>query len=70
MKVVDVLSYCACAQIGDAMAENPGYLQVRRIDAAREISATIAKSQNHFMLDADTLLLNLGQHSSLVSGTQ
>jgi len=56
--------------IGDAMAENPGYLQIRRIDAAREISATIAKSQNHVMLDADTLLLNLGQHSSLVSGTQ
>merc|ERR1712166_916339 len=55
--------------IGDAMAENPGYLQVRRIDAAREISATIAKSQNHVMLDADTLLLNLGQHSSLVSGS-
>lgn len=55
--------------IGDAMAENPGYLQLRRIDAAREIATTISKSQNHVMLDADTLLLNLGQHSDLVSGT-
>merc|ERR1719310_662501 len=32
--------------IGDAMHENPGYLQLRRIDAAREISNTISKSQN------------------------
>lgn len=55
--------------IGDAMAQNPGYLQLRRIDAAREIASTIAKSQNHVMLDADTLLLNLGSHSADVSGT-
>merc|ERR1712070_442215 len=50
--------------IGDAMRENPGYLQLRRIDAARDISSTISKSQNSVMLDADTLLLNLGSHSS------
>jgi prohibitin 2 len=49
--------------IGDAMKENPGYLQLRRIDAAKEISNTISKSQNSVMLDADTLLLNLGSHS-------
>merc|ERR1712070_1144662 len=55
--------------IGDAMAQNPGYLQLRRIDAAREIASTISKSQNHVMLDADTLLLNLGSHSADVSGT-
>eukprot|EP00658_Telonema_sp_P-2_P010406 TRINITY_DN13926_c0_g1_i3.p1 TRINITY_DN13926_c0_g1~~TRINITY_DN13926_c0_g1_i3.p1 ORF type:complete len:331 (+),score=94.93 TRINITY_DN13926_c0_g1_i3:97-1089(+) len=50
--------------IGEAMQKNPGYLQLRRIDAARDISATIAKSQNSVMLDADTLLLNLGSHST------
>lgn len=54
--------------IGDAMRENPGYLQLRRIDAARDISSTISKSQNSVMLDADTLLLNLGSHSSSIGG--
>lgn len=49
--------------IGDAMKNNPGYLQLRRIDAARDISTTISKSQNSVMLDADTLLLNLGSHT-------
>ena len=52
--------------IGDAMRENPGYLQLRRIDAARDISNTISKSQNSVMLDADTLLLNLGTHSTSI----
>jgi len=51
--------------IGEAMQNNPGYLQLRRIDAARDISTTISKSQNTVMLDADTLLLNLGSHSQV-----
>merc|ERR1712085_7727 len=50
--------------IGEAMQNNPGYLQLRRIDAARDISTTISKGQNAVMLDADTLLLNLNSHAS------
>lgn len=56
-------------QVGDAMAENPGFLQLRRIEAAREISQVVAKSANTVFLDAGTLLLNLGSHSEDISGS-
>jgi len=45
--------------IGSSIKENPGFLQLRRIDAAREISATISNSANKVYLTADSLLLNL-----------
>lgn len=53
--------------IGDAMKDNPGYLQLRRIEAARDISTTISKSANNTYLDAGTLLLNLGGHEDGIS---
>lgn len=56
--------------IGDAMKDNPGYLQLRRIEAARDISTTISKSANNTYLDAGTLLLNLGGHEDGISGTK
>eukprot|EP00179_Madagascaria_erythrocladioides_P005384 CAMPEP_0198317146 /NCGR_PEP_ID=MMETSP1450-20131203/6734_1 /TAXON_ID=753684 ORGANISM="Madagascaria erythrocladiodes, Strain CCMP3234" /NCGR_SAMPLE_ID=MMETSP1450 /ASSEMBLY_ACC=CAM_ASM_001115 /LENGTH=304 /DNA_ID=CAMNT_0044020329 /DNA_START=58 /DNA_END=972 /DNA_ORIENTATION=+ len=46
--------------IGDAMRDNPGFIQLRRIEAAREIAGTISQSQNRVYLNADTLQLNLG----------
>jgi len=55
--------------IGDAMKNNPGYLQLRRIEAARDISVTVSKSANNTYLDASTLLLNLGAHEDGISGT-
>lgn len=58
----------AATRIGDAMKENPGFLQLRRIEAARDISQVVSKSANHIYLDAGTLLLNLGGHSSEVDG--
>lgn len=45
--------------IGKAVAENPGFLNLRKIDAAREIAATIANSQNRVFLDANSLLLDV-----------
>jgi len=45
--------------IGEAIASNPAFLTLRRIEAARSIAATIANSQNRVMLSADSLLLNL-----------
>merc|ERR1711990_677632 len=57
----------AATQIGDAMKENPGFLQLRRIEAARDIANTVSKSANTVFLDASTLLLNLGSHSAEVS---
>ena len=41
------------------MAENSVYLQLKRIQAAREISKVLGVSQNKVYLDAETLLLNL-----------
>jgi prohibitin 2 len=45
--------------IGEAIAQNPGFLQLRRIDAAREIANTVANSTNRVFLDSDQLLLNV-----------
>lgn len=46
--------------IGDAMRDNPAFIQLRRIEAAREIATTVQRSSNRVYLDADTLQLNLG----------
>ncbi len=45
--------------IGKAIASNPGFVQLRRIDAAKDIAHTIAKSHNTVYLSADSLLLNM-----------
>ncbi|KAI9032100.1 prohibitin-2 [Hyaloraphidium curvatum] len=44
--------------IGEAVKSNPGFLQLRRIETAREIAQTIAGSTNRVFLDSDALLLN------------
>jgi len=46
--------------IGEAIQQNPAFLTLRRIEAAREIAKTVAASQNRVYLPADTLLLTLG----------
>lgn len=45
--------------IGQAVKSNPGFVQLRRIDAAKEIATTVSKSANTVFLSADNLLLNL-----------
>ena len=45
--------------IGKAIANNPGFIELRKIDAARAVASTMAKSANKVYLDADSLLLNL-----------
>ncbi len=37
-------------------------MQLRRIEAAKDIASSVARSRNKVYLDADTLLLNLTQH--------
>merc|ERR1719152_391902 len=59
----------AASKIGDAMKENPGFLQLRRIEAARDIANVVSKSANNVFLESGTLLLNLGSHSSEVDGS-
>lgn len=53
--------------IGDAMRDNPAFIQLRRIEAAREIATTVQRSANRVYLDADTLQLNLGAVDSVNS---
>lgn len=45
--------------IGEAVSNNPAFITLRRIEAAREIASTMATSNNRVMLSADSLLLNL-----------
>ncbi|XP_051126307.1 prohibitin-1, mitochondrial-like [Andrographis paniculata] len=45
--------------IGQAIANNPAFITLRRIEASREISHTVASSNNKVYLNSDELLLNL-----------
>ena len=45
--------------IGEAIASNPAFITLRKIEAAREIAQTMSESNNRVMLNADSLLLNL-----------
>ena len=45
--------------IGRAIQQNPAFLTLRKIEAAREIAGTIANSTNKVYLSSDSLLLNL-----------
>ncbi|KAG8461839.1 hypothetical protein KFE25_013858 [Diacronema lutheri] len=47
--------------IGAAVGSNPSFIQLRKIEAAREIAATVAKSANKIYLSADSLLLNVNE---------
>jgi len=45
--------------IGDAVKDNPGFMKLRRIVAAKEIADIVATSGNKVYLNSDSLLLNL-----------
>jgi prohibitin 2 len=49
----------AAMLIGSAIVNNPGFVQLRRLDVAKEIAGLIAESQNLVYLPSDALLLNL-----------
>lgn len=55
--------------VGDAIKDNPGFIKLRRIDAARDIATTVARSQNKLFLNTEALLLDLaakdGEHGSV-----
>lgn len=59
----------AALLIGNAINKNPAFLQLRRIEASKDIAQTLVQSNNKVYLDADTLLINnLGEGVS-PSGT-
>ncbi|KAF3444057.1 hypothetical protein FNV43_RR13747 [Rhamnella rubrinervis] len=45
--------------IGQAIANNPAFITLRKIEAAREIAHVISNSANKVFLNSDDLLLNL-----------
>ena len=49
----------AAKLLGEAMDRSPAFLDLRRIETAREIATTLSRSRNRVFLEADTLLLNL-----------
>merc|ERR1712028_130507 len=49
----------SAAMIGDAIKNNPGFLELRRIQVAKEVAASLSKSSNRLVLSTDSLLLNL-----------
>ncbi|RUS19235.1 prohibitin-2 [Endogone sp. FLAS-F59071] len=50
--------------IGEAIKNKPGFLDLRRIETARDIAGILSHSNNRVMLDADTLLLNVNADST------
>jgi len=48
--------------IGNAIKSNPGFVELRRIQTAKDISQLLAKSSNRLVLSTDSLLLNLMEH--------
>ncbi|KAJ1988632.1 Prohibitin-2, subunit of the prohibitin complex (Phb1p-Phb2p) [Coemansia spiralis] len=51
--------------IGEAIKNQPGFLELRRIETARDIAHILQKSNNRLVLDASSLLLNVTEPSSV-----
>ena len=53
--------------LGEAMAVSPAFLDLRRVEAAREIATILSRSRNRVFLESDSLMMNLtqGLNSSL-----
>lgn len=49
----------AARMIGHAIKSNPAFIELRQIEAAREVAHHISKSANRVILDANSLMLNI-----------
>jgi prohibitin 2 len=45
--------------IGNAVKKDPAFIELRRIEAAKEIAEVVNKSQNKLFLSTDSLMLNI-----------
>lgn len=59
----------SAAMIGDAISANPGFIELRRIQVAKEVAELLAKSNNRLVLSTDSLLLNLMAQTDQVSNS-
>lgn len=55
--------------IGHAIKANPGFIELRRIQVAKEVATLLAKSSNRMVLSTDSLLLNLMRESDQATNT-
>jgi len=56
--------------IGTSIQKNPGFIELRQLDAARHISQSLAKSRNQVFLDNSTLLLDVNRTTDTVARLQ
>merc|ERR1719311_1775407 len=54
--------------IGEAVRDNPGFIELRKLEAARDIATTVSKSSNRVFLDAQSLMLNVQDKSKVDLG--
>jgi len=45
--------------VGQAIKQNPGFIELRRIDAAKEVATTVSRSANRAFLDSGNLMLTM-----------
>merc|ERR1719352_2108348 len=51
--------------IGNAIKTNPGFVELRRINVAKEVATLLSKSSNRMVLSTDALMLNLTDAASM-----
>jgi prohibitin 2 len=49
----------SAALYGDSLAQNPAFIELRRIEASKDIADILGRSRNKIFLESDTLMLNL-----------
>jgi len=59
----------SASMIGDAIKNNPGFIELRRINVAKEVAGLLSKSNNRLVLSTDSLLLNLMTQSDQINNT-
>jgi len=51
--------------IGEAIKSNPGFIELRKISVAKEISTLLAKSSNRMVLSSESLLMNVAPDDTM-----
>jgi len=64
--IIEAEGETASAQmIGEAVRENPGFIELRKISVAKDVATCLSKSANRMVLSTESLLLNLMDTSSV-----
>jgi len=61
-KIIQAMGEAQSAElIGRALVNNPAYVELRQLEAAKDIAQHVQKARNNVYLDSDSLLLNILQ---------